>query len=656
MAFSITFKSLRAGANDSPYVVNIGGSNGTALTGGAQPFVTQEDDAEDVFTPVRTQSGYLRIVDNGSFDWKSLLPATDVALPITLMKGNTTLWQGFMQSQNFGSLIFVGRQEHEYPIQCALASIGGKDIVDATDYVTEMKNFAFYLKRILDYVYTVSSHILDFDNIYVQGGMYAQDALLKLIDPLALAEIDVDKNTVSAQYNMLEVLEDICRYWGWTARTSGRNLILTGVGFTDGRFLQLTKAQLTTMAGGTAAGALVSPDARTIGNVFASTDNELTLVRGFSKATVHTDAGDAANDIIDLFPEYIVDHMSTSSRQVWEHDGKNMMFLKEAASIDGIDLVGSTLGTSKFYTAKAYEVQVGLDITSVQESSVIYIGAKYDGTDRAKLNTKFEHNYAACVIELEADTYVGGEKVVSNEANFDWGNKYMYMRIGIGPTRANAKWFNGSGWQDTATTVKMTICNQSSKLFYKVPGTIYDVLHSSRIEVPDAAGYYGKLWIDFLGTEDEVYHTNSPILILYYDFALVNFKVNYDYGQAFTSLNAWNKSSKEASASTTNTVDEQWETDCIYCSYRGVKYGYGVIADPDGKPMTLTQEQNLANRVAAYWGVSKRQYDTDLRAEDSQVAAVSPTSEATIDSTACYPIAIGREWRDDVATIKMIQK
>jgi hypothetical protein len=139
---------------------------------------------------------------------------------------------------------------------------------------------------------------------------------------------------------------------------------------------------------------------------------------------------------------------------------------------------------------------------------------------------------------------------------------------------------------------------------------------------------------------------------------LVNFKVSYDYGLSFSSLKSWDESSKEASALTPNTVDEQWETDCIYCSYGGVKYGYCVIADPNGKPMTLTQEQNLANRVAAYWGTSKRQYDTDLRAEDSQVAAVSPTSETTIDidSTDCYPIAIGREWRDDVATIKMIQK
>ena len=63
MAYSISFKSLRAG---TVYTVNIGSGIGdVALKGAAQPFVTQEDDDEDMFTPIRTQSGYLRIVDDG---------------------------------------------------------------------------------------------------------------------------------------------------------------------------------------------------------------------------------------------------------------------------------------------------------------------------------------------------------------------------------------------------------------------------------------------------------------------------------------------------------------------------------------------------------------------------------------------------------------
>jgi len=108
--YSITFKSLRAG---TVYTLNIGGGTGDAvpLKGGAQPFVTQEDDDDDQFTPIRTQSGYLRIVDDGyaadgvtAFDWKDLVPDTDLSRPVTLTavdaQGNDlgTLWQGFMQA------------------------------------------------------------------------------------------------------------------------------------------------------------------------------------------------------------------------------------------------------------------------------------------------------------------------------------------------------------------------------------------------------------------------------------------------------------------------------------------------------------------------------------------------------------------------------
>ena len=65
MAYSISFKSLRSAAGDAPYVVNIGSTGGTALKPGASTFVTQEDDTDDVFTPIRTQTGYLRIIDDG---------------------------------------------------------------------------------------------------------------------------------------------------------------------------------------------------------------------------------------------------------------------------------------------------------------------------------------------------------------------------------------------------------------------------------------------------------------------------------------------------------------------------------------------------------------------------------------------------------------
>jgi hypothetical protein len=48
------------------YRVAISGCSGNVgLIGSVDAFVTQEEDSDDIFTPVRLQSGYIRIADNG---------------------------------------------------------------------------------------------------------------------------------------------------------------------------------------------------------------------------------------------------------------------------------------------------------------------------------------------------------------------------------------------------------------------------------------------------------------------------------------------------------------------------------------------------------------------------------------------------------------
>ena len=149
--YTITFMPLRAAAGESPYVVNIGGGSGDAvpLKGAAQPFVTDENDEADEFALVRTQSGYLRIVDDGkdangnSWDWRDLIPDTDTSRPVTLTRGGTVMWQGFMQAQNFGSTLYGDPQEREFPVQCSLSVTHGFDI----NYQEKaVHNFAYLLK------------------------------------------------------------------------------------------------------------------------------------------------------------------------------------------------------------------------------------------------------------------------------------------------------------------------------------------------------------------------------------------------------------------------------------------------------------------------------------------------------------------------------
>ena len=234
--WKIPFKSLRSG---TLYTVNIY-KDGTlpsgyplTLKGGAQPFVTEEDSDDDMFTPIRTQTGYLRFVDDGkatnannedvTFNWKDLIPATDTARPVTLTHqsaGSTIVdWQGFMQAQDFGNTLYGNPQEREFPIQCVLSVTQGTDI---NYQQTAIQNFAYLLKQIVDSIPSAQRPT----SFMIQGGADAQAWLLKQIDWQNFVSEDGDGN-LTARYSMYDCLEDMCRFWGWTARTKGSTLYLT---------------------------------------------------------------------------------------------------------------------------------------------------------------------------------------------------------------------------------------------------------------------------------------------------------------------------------------------------------------------------------------------------------------------------------------------
>ena len=670
--YTFSFVSLRSGIT---YTVNIYGGSGTAvaLTPAAEPFVTEEDNSEEVFIPLRTQSGYIRIVDENTagFDWTDLMPFTDVARPVTLThiaSGQTVVdWQGFMQSQNFSGTLYGGKQEREFPIQCPLASAGTQDIFLNTDPVTELKNFAYYLKLIVDYISTVSDGIIYFENVYVQGGTDARNALLNLVDPQCFANIDEDENTIEVKYTKYGVLEDICRYWGWTARTFGRDLYLMQTNGTSNSFTKLTMANLTTMAGGTAAGTTVTVSTPTLGNVFASMSNDITVCRGYSKATVKGDAGNGENTELAIFPDAIVNAMPTSS-DTWEYPQNNpdyiLRFSRKDTSISGINMVGAATGSGCcFATGVFYERPTMYSTDMDDQDFLLILGLSTESpAKKIEINTVYEHNYAGMILELHSDTYFCGHRVDATSGEHDYGDAFMLMRIGIGKTKETAKWFvenisaGTCAWSNSAGDVRMTIGNKGNKMYYK-DSNVFEY----RIPVPNQAGFVGKLFVEFYGPTAMVPVADNA---LSNTVAIVGFKIEKMFSSSSLPLIPadWSESTKEMSASNSNMVQDNWNADCIFCSYGKVKYGFGIISQNDGTLYNIVNspESKLASRVAGalsgYWNRSKLMYRTELDANDQTVAAISPKVEIYVDSHTCLPIAIGREWRDDVAKIVFIQK
>lgn len=88
------------------------------LTGSSYPFVTQEDDDEDVISPVRTQSGYLRVIDFDGTLLEQLIPGKNTDRLVRLVKGrydgdwphgrfvqdggnDSVKWRGFLQANAY---------------------------------------------------------------------------------------------------------------------------------------------------------------------------------------------------------------------------------------------------------------------------------------------------------------------------------------------------------------------------------------------------------------------------------------------------------------------------------------------------------------------------------------------------------------------------
>lgn len=657
--YSISFKSLRTGVL---YTVTIGGSSGTTipLMGGAQPFTTQESDDDDMFTPIRTQSGYIRIVDNGkdangnAWDWKDLLPTTDTDRPVTLTDGTgTVVWQGFMQAQNFGGVLYGNPQEREFPVHCALTILEGTDI---NYQQTAIQNFAYLLQQITNCIATQGGGQVAIENVIIQGNTDAQQWLLKRIDWQNFVDEDGDGN-LTARFNLYQCLEDLCRFWGWTARTYRKNLYLTCADdSSEQTFLTLTMANLATMAGGSSAGTTggAFTNLTPSGDIFASTDQNDYRQRGANKATVKADGNRADEEFLKFAPDTFVKSMINGGWQgAISDEGMYVNYTVDKTQMSLPLMTGSAVSGNASFNVANIMASLGAE---GDEYPVIRIKKTYNSSVFASMETVYQHSFKG-ILTLQGTVYRKAHKLESKDdtnSNIEAGNKTMIMRLGIGTDRNNASWWNGRTWSNSVTTFTVAIGGSDGYLWTKnTSGTSHTYNRGIGVN-----GLVGKIFVDFLGSSDldEVDGQRS--------FEISEFLLKIQQkapGRSFGNKEDW-VSTREYKSSNQNNVRMEWNADCIYATDLNMANGFGVVLNADGSHFegfvygsgsAIAPEQHLANRVTAYWAAAKRKLEVELRTD--QITEPSPQNRVTIDSTTGYPIALGREWRDDVTKLTILE-
>ena len=403
------------------------------------------------------------------------------------------------------------------------------------------------------------------------------------------------------------------------------------------------------------------------GDFFVSVDNDETMVRGYRKASVHSNAGEGNAAIIKAFPDAVMDKINDDgTRYTVQYDDAKCEYVGNILSANSAFMEFSARDG---YGSLDYLLSNDAD-EGMQPGSVIRIRKSYSGLSSqayVSIRTKFQHAYydphglglfGIFKSGLHFTGTVGSNGFEYQNVNGNFGDNRMVCRLGIGKTRATAKWWTGSQWSNTETGFYVKIGNANNNFIVAAreitPGYIQ---YSSRVPT-NYDDMFGYIFIDFLGSDD------MPEIDGERMFDIKDFKIEFERSNYYNSLHidVERNNGYTYTANSSGIERNDWDSDLIYASdNKNMAFGYGLLIDTDGKQLKKVPygeneeipEQNLANRVAAYWGTSKRKITVDMNM--AVPPAVTPRNTISLDGTICHPISISYNYRDDVATLTFLE-
>lgn len=229
--WQVKFKSLRT---DTLYIVNVYDDDYTGtpvqLTGAAQPFVTQESNDDDIFSPMRTQTGYLRIVVSSLADIQGIIPVSAMQRPVEMVNddSNVVVWTGYIQDSVFNSPWDSGCLQVEMPVFSPL------EVMKAVPFEADVKYTS--LNQILCNLFSVFDHYArvfipndntDYMSLLFNTVLFLGDGEKQTTTYPGISDGSQPPGDKAYCYN---VIEELCSYFGWTARDNGDALWFVSIG------------------------------------------------------------------------------------------------------------------------------------------------------------------------------------------------------------------------------------------------------------------------------------------------------------------------------------------------------------------------------------------------------------------------------------------
>ena len=309
MAWNIHWQCLFKSLGGHQYAVNIYEQNYNGsivqLTGASEPFVTQENDDDDIFIPIRSQTGYLRVIDTDGTLLESIIPSNNLQKLVRLYVGHISsdafvsdniMWQGFLCADAYTQPWDGSKKMIEFPVKSLLAAM--EDVFLPESYLGDEINIA----KIFVHAYNALGETPS--SVYVINNLdNAETDFLNVRVEMAAffsEETVANEGESHVEYtgkSFYDAISDVAKLYGIMVREHHGNLYLAMFDNGDGKIGRLQIPQWSSFVsianGSTYGGSMIGvPETSLLDYVdFVGKDNTASFLLGGKKAKVVVNLG-----------------------------------------------------------------------------------------------------------------------------------------------------------------------------------------------------------------------------------------------------------------------------------------------------------------------------------------------------------------------------
>ena len=198
-------ESLTIDIYDSSYT----GAQPVQLTGSSDVISTRENADKDMYVPIRTQSGYLRILVENASIIAEIQPVKTTDRPVILREGNNVRWMGFIRPEQYNQPWISAKYFMEFSLISVMEAMQGVQFTQDEGYVS----FFSLVRAINTYVpvdiYITAPSETPVQDVFVQNNNFREFLTIP------------ERNERGTQniyecVSLYTVIEAFCQYFGFS--------------------------------------------------------------------------------------------------------------------------------------------------------------------------------------------------------------------------------------------------------------------------------------------------------------------------------------------------------------------------------------------------------------------------------------------------------